>query len=129
MLAKLQMNEQDSKEKIKKRPVHSTNINPNQLPEIPVRHEKIEVGSATISMKRINNQELLERLKPSVKLSPPILRPKAETVMSHYMKYNNNDDFHANYEEDYSVSKVTMDYSSPTPLLTANKNPYKSRQA
>jgi hypothetical protein len=82
------------------------------LPDI-ARQGKLELGSQTISLK----QDFLEKMKSQVKLSPPILRAKAETVMSHYLKYPESGN-NANIDDE--IPRIDEALS--------NKNPYKSRQ-
>jgi hypothetical protein len=63
--------------------------NPTVLPDI-VNQEKMELGHHSIEKRLASNptqQAFLAKISSQIRLSPPILRPKAETVMSHYLKY------------------------------------------
>jgi hypothetical protein len=63
--------------------------NPTVLPDL-VNQEKMELGHHSIEKRLANNpskQAFLAKISSQVRISPPILRPKAETVMSHYLKY------------------------------------------
>ena len=63
--------------------------NPTILPDL-VNQEKMELGHHSIERRLASNpsqQAFLAKISSQIRLSPPILRPKAETVMSHYLKY------------------------------------------
>jgi hypothetical protein len=63
--------------------------NQTVLPDI-VNQDKMELGHHSIEKRLASNttqQAFLAKMSSQIRLSPPILHPKAETVMSHYLKY------------------------------------------